>query len=409
MQGFAQERTLNPVEKKLYESVLFSQIESHKYFSYVGSWPTYARFINLIDFSMTSSFESVQILLFLQQAEQFAELPYPEKLADVRERTYRLLKRYINESILTGEPRGSLNFYPFLDPVLHRRGFPSVPRDLAFKVLGYPLSDANVPNDWDCGARTYVLTHERPEMQAWTSHFPNNVSQWVDKGDRPRFELYPWKKPNSGAFLTWAEPDRLENPSSRILDQLNDVDCVVNLNILEALGFAEKKMELAPQTIEAKENSCRLINTLMSEGPRGGIQKCGVYYQRASQVLLSYARATEAMGHQSESNCLASSKNQALQIALQLAKEALRRGSPATRLERGELLISLKTLTSPEKRSPQERKIIQKLSGQIQSELEKSTASQARSMYVYRYRGWNLRFWSPAYDNSLFLYSLVRP
>lgn len=412
LSAVAQTKEMTVLQKKLYQYIVDTQIRNHVYPSYVGSWPTQAKVAHLVDFEMTSSFEVTQILLFLRSISNYVTVPNRSELNDVFNLGYRQLDEYLRESTLTKEPPGSINFYPFLNAEKQMRGYPSRKRDLAFKILGLPIKDADIPNDWDCSARTYVLLHEKPKYSNWASSFADSVGQWVDMGRERIHPTETWKTPDTGSFLTWAEPDMNSQRFSRIPDRVNDVDCVVNLNILEALGISESYQPLPQHTRIAKNNACKMINSVISEGFKGSANRCSPYYNRASQVLLSYVRAFKTL--ENGENCLSSSKQEALKMALDLAKLAIPGAYPHNSIhEKAELVIALKSLVPASDRTPEVNQAIGTLLEQLKKPIQHNgrvaVMKTVDSMYYYYYRSYYIEFWSRAYSNALVLLAMVMP
>ena len=409
-------REMTQTELKLYHFVLSSQIRNHKYDSYLGSWPTVATVENIFDFEMTSSFEIVQILLMLRAIEEAVSIPDEKAYLNAFDLGYRQLDQYLNHNKFFNDPDGSINFYPFLSHQLKIRGYPSVARDLAFRFLGFPMQDLNVPNDLDCSARTFALVHDLPEKLKWSQAFPQTAGKWIDINRRKVHPSEFWKQKDSGAFLTWIEEDSSPGKTSRIIGGVNDVDCVVNLNVLEALGISEQNKEMHESVLQAKENSCKMINKVMFEGINGSIRRCSVYYQRPSQVLHSYSRATVALqSYGVESNCLQISKSHAIRMALELAENQIRFISPKNQvLTKAELVVALKLLIPIDGRPSNSQKILDKLEGHLRSNIryiDRQTAfiPAKDSMYFFKYRNFKIEFWSKAYSTALVLLALTLP
>jgi hypothetical protein len=127
------------------------------------------------------------------------------------------------------------------------------------------------------------------------------------------------------------------------MDLVNDVDCVVNLNILTALSLYENNIDLLPpKTIQAKEDSCRLIHKVISTSQE---EKCGTWYTRPSHFYLAYAKAYKA-----DTFCIQKDKEVILQRAKQRVRYLLKHPGLEAYTEIAEFIIILKSLQEKKQR-----------------------------------------------------------
>jgi hypothetical protein len=127
------------------------------------------------------------------------------------------------------------------------------------------------------------------------------------------------------------------------MDLVNDVDCVVNLNILTALSLYENTIDLLPpRTVEAKEASCSLIHKIIDKKQEG---RCATWYTRPSHFYLAYAKAYKA-----DTFCLQQDKDIILQRAKQRIRYLLQHPDLEAYTEIAEYLIILKSLQGKKER-----------------------------------------------------------
>jgi len=191
------------------------------------------------------------------------------------------------ERILSYRTGDSFNFWPLLPPKTYStniRGFEKIRRPNHF-VINHPTLEAgcNVPNDADDTAVSFTAMRNYNEVRPEKSvEVPKDIGSifapWRDDNRViPHFYNFLTGVTRTGAFMTWLWPERALNPitywpSKRRLYipyGFNDVDCVVNANVLNALA---RYSELDTPGVE---QACEFVNWAFESGHQN---TCGVYY-----------------------------------------------------------------------------------------------------------------------------------
>ncbi|OFZ20264.1 MAG: hypothetical protein A2X94_15435 [Bdellovibrionales bacterium GWB1_55_8] len=207
------------------------------------------------------------------------------------------------ERILSYQNGDSFNFWPLLEPKLYQStdpAFARIRRPNHFPIKYARLeAGCNVYNDADDTAVAFTAMQNynlvRPEnalelpseigpvfsrfrdVNRWTPHFYNLLHRTI----------------NTGAFMTWLEDEKPFRPKSYIPSTnrfylpfgLNDVDCVVNANVLNALARYDEL-----DTPGVKE-ACRYIERAFRKGRQ---KSCGVYYPSPFNAHYVVAKAFDA-------------------------------------------------------------------------------------------------------------------
>lgn len=150
----------------------------------------------------------------------------------------------------------------------------------------------NVSNDADDSAVAFAsmrLNHEMDQGPSPDLGVLADILQWLDEGRVKEDGRDAWKGPNSGAFLTWLKdenlPDdqRFMSPETGVMTfGINNVDCVVNANVLLAMGLADSRNH--PSVLEASA-------TLRLAVERHAWPECGLYYPQKMIFPYSVSRA----------------------------------------------------------------------------------------------------------------------
>ena len=229
------------------------------------------------------------------------------------------------------------------------------------------LKTINIPGDLDTGSQAYMWATER-SSSAYAQDFSDyraaylaQLSQWVDSGrSQQHSNDAGWKSSNSGAFMTWYEPDSINLPGSRIPGGINDVDCVVNLNVLHSLATAATLQEQIPDaTLTGETASCQVIQQMIQNQ---ATDRCAVYY-RQTQVFLAFGRALAG-----GVDCLQSVQDDAGQQAEALSEQLLLSRQTDV-VELIEMTIALKSVYPAPSRSAAVATTIANLEAQLASEL----------------------------------------
>lgn len=329
---------LPPLEAKLYAYIQQSQIKDHPISRYIGTWPSYPKYSGVRkEIPESNSFMTLQTLILLEEVNQDYILPDIDKVYALANQQ---LDTYLTDAQATHEPKGTIAFWPLLqdDDGQWIRSFDIQWYNRSMRIL-------NVGNDFDTSSQAFAwfyLSHQNSRFQ---EGFTQSVSLYTDENrslEHPANQV--WKQKDSGAFLTWAEEEApLKNPN-RIMDLVNDVDCVVNLNILTALSLYENTIsELPPLTLQAKENSCELINNIIINEQE---DNCATWYTRASHFYLAYAKAYKA-----DTFCLEGEHKQIIKRAKKRVKYLLSHPQIKRYTEIAEYIIILKSLVAQKERS----------------------------------------------------------
>ncbi|NRA46205.1 MAG: hypothetical protein HRU09_14725 [Oligoflexales bacterium] len=148
---------------------------------------------------------------------------------------------------------------------------------------------ANIPADADdtavALAHFQVFGPEQAPIELST--LSQSLLSWRDLGRSKEDGRDQWKEGESGAFLTWLKDENLDRDHRFLEPELgvmplgvNNVDCVVNANVLFALGLAKLGRE-ADESITASSQ-------LMLKAAAGKHwPQCGLYYPQ--KMLFPYA------------------------------------------------------------------------------------------------------------------------
>lgn len=328
---------LPPLEEKLYDFIQQNQIREHPIDRYIGTWPSYPKYSGVRkEIPESNSFMTLQTLILLHEIDQDYILPGLDKI--VHSANEQILQ-YVDDAKQTGEPAGTVAFWPLIktDEEKWIRSFDTQWYNTTMRIL-------DVGNDFDTSSQAFVWLYMSDQRREFLDGFVHSVGRYRDTDRSNEHPLnLSWKKSDSGAFLTWAEEEAPGKPVNRIMDLVNDVDCVVNLNILTALSLYENTIDrLPPLTLQAKEASCSLIHEVIDKREE---QNCGTWYTRPSHFYLAYAKA-----YQADTFCIQHDKKSILQRAKQRARYLLAHPDLKAYTETAEYIIILKSLQAKEQR-----------------------------------------------------------
>lgn len=328
---------LPPLENKLYAFIQETQFKAHPISRYIGTWPSYPKYSGVRkEIPESNSFMTLQTLLLLHEVNQDYLLPDLEKIVDPANKQ---ILRYIDDAKKTDEAEGTISFWPLIqtDEGKWIRSFDTQWYNSTMRIL-------DVGNDFDTSSQAFVWLYASNQNREFLDSFVHSVNRYIDHNRSLEHPLnLLWKKPGSGAFLTWAEQEAPANPVNRIMDLVNDVDCVVNLNILTSLSLYENNLDALPaKTMQAKEAACTLTHQVIANAQE---QRCGTWYTRPSHFYLAYAKAYKA-----DTYCIQKDKDIIVQRAKQRARYLLEHPRLRAYTEIAEYIIILKSLQDKRER-----------------------------------------------------------
>jgi len=323
---------LPPLEQKLFTFIKQTQITEHERQRYRGTWPTYPKYSGVRkEIPESNSFMTLQTIVLLEQVNQDYELQGVDAVFSLADEQ---IQKYVTDASQTNEVNGTISFWPLIqtDDGEWIRSFDTMWYNRSMRIL-------NVGNDFDSSSQAFAWFYMRNQNREFLDAFVQSVSLYVDEdrqGEHPLNEV--WKSKDSGAFLTWAETEAPEQPINRIMDLVNDVDCVVNLNILTSLSYYENYLDPLPkETAKARDRSCKLIQEVIQNEEE---DRCGTWYTRPSHFYLAFAKA-----YQADTFCLSDEKEEIFRRTKARAKYLLKHPKMRAYTEIAELLITLKSLT----------------------------------------------------------------
>ena len=344
---FAQEQ-LPPLELKLYKFIQRNQIQEHTLPRYIGTWPSYPKYNGLRkEIPESNAFMTLQTLILLHEVNLDYQLPQLNKINDLANKQ---ISHYIDDAAKTNEEKGTIAFWPLIstDEGKLIRSFDTQWYNTSMRIL-------DVGNDFDTSSQAFIWLYLTKQNRTFLDSFVDTVSKYTDKNRTLEHPLNrQWKDKDTGAFLTWAEEEAPHKPINRIMDLVNDVDCVVNLNVIGALSLYENNLNaLSLKTMQAKEKSCQLTHEIIQMNKE---DRCATWYTRASHFYLSYAKAYKA-----DTFCLEEDKKLVLSRAKKRASYLLEHKGLRNFTEVAEYLIILKSLKPKKSRGYFYSKMLQAL------------------------------------------------
>jgi hypothetical protein len=389
---------LSSFDAKIYKGIVSTQLKRSTVPRAEGGWAIYSKLQGQYFSAEANSFQVSKELLALSEVNRTVELPGFDQVAKMANST---LRTYLSDARETKEPAGTLAYFPIMDHSTGRRG---VPNPIATMVPAF-----NVPDDFDSSSQAFLWFNRSGQQSAYQDAFVSTVAKYRDVNRSTQHSNDNlWKSPGSGAFMTWAERDTSVPLGNRIFRGINDVDCVVDLNVLTALATYKQNHTLPSATAQGEEATCKLI---VSAVKNGSVPKCGVYYDRSSEFWISFANAKVA-----GTTCLDPAVSQ---VEASMIKRGLVLANPKTQVtnatEVAEIIVALKKLIPADQRSANVQKLLVNLENRLRS-LFQVTASGAAfpttedSQFIVR--GFNLirlDWYSPSYTSALALLALTLP
>lgn len=335
--GLWAKQSLPPFESKLYAFIQKDQIKSHPIQRYIGTWPSYPKYTGARkEIPESNAFMTLQTIILLHEINQDYTLP---NLQTLFTSANDQIMNYVHDAQKTDETKGTIAFWPLIQTEEGKwiRSFDTQWYNTSMRIL-------NVGNDFDTSSQAFVWFYLTQQQPAFLNDFVHSVADYTDTNRSLEHPLNrQWKSKETGAFLTWAEEEAPHQPINRIMDLVNDVDCVANVNILTALSLYENTVQELPiQTLQAKEAACRLTQEVIHLEKE---HECATWYTRASHFYLAYAKAYKA-----ETFCLQPEKELVLKRAKKRASYLLENPRSKTYTEIAEHIIILKSLVNREKR-----------------------------------------------------------
>jgi len=323
---------LTSVEEKLYNYIKKTQIKQHHISRYIGTWPTYPKYSGArVEIAESNSFMTLQTIVLLKQVNEVYKL---EGVKNIFSLANKQIQNYVDDAKKTDEIKGTISFWPLIktDEGKFIRSFDTKWYNSSMRIL-------NIGNDFDTSSQAFSWFYMTNTHKDFLDNFVKNVTLHVDKDRKnEHFSNTKWKGKDSGAFLTWAEDEAPKKSNNRIMDLVNDVDCVVNLNILTALSNYENHIDsLPPKTQSTRENSCHLIKNVIKNHKE---DICGTWYTRESHFYLAFAKAYKA-----DTFCIADEKDEVLKRAKRKARELLNHPRLKAYTEIAEYIIIIKDLS----------------------------------------------------------------
>jgi hypothetical protein len=390
--------SLPPLELKLWNYIKEQQVGHHKNVRYIGGWPTYSRIKRtFFRFKESNSFLPAQLLIALSEVDQSYTLP---GVQEVLKRANQNFDRYLDDAILTNEPAGTISYWPLLRTKKGKQI-----RSFTTRMPFRWIKALNLPNDLDASSQAFMWFYLSGQHSDYLDSFAKTVGDYLDidrsvihKNDRK------WKGEESSGILTWAEPDRVDNSKSRIYAGVNDVDCVVNLNVLTALSTYQNKIApVAAKSQYGMEASCRLLNHAVKEGRTN---RCAVWYDRHSQFYSSYAKAVVA-----GTSCLDHSLPLAKSKVLKMATYLLSNKGRGRYTEIAEYISIIKRLWPPADRDLSTDRLLielkKKLIRGIKIKGNQAYVKSKDSLFTAKVFGLRANWYSKSYSTMLALEALL--
>ncbi len=393
---------LPELEAKMWHFLETTQIKDNAVIRTKGSWPSFSRFkATNIKSLESNSFVTTQTLLAIKNISDIYQLPNFE---NITEEANSFLDLYLEDAQKSNELPGTIAYWPLIQTP-SGKWIRSFSADIPYRYL----KAFNVPNDLDASANVYMWFLKEQKHPDYLLSFEKTVGMFTDSNRRVQYKNdFLWKPANSNAFLTWVDRDRAEDENSRIFQGVNDVDCVVNLNILTALISHQSLLgKLSGSTLEGFEQSCQLINqTIANRNTRS----CEVWYNRSSQFFTAYAKA---MYHQEKNVCLSSSMANAKLQVLEFSQSLLLRPQTKNYTELAEYISVLKKLWPIDIRSQKIKSLIKALEIRLKKGISVNSriafVSSLDSLFIAKLGPITIEWYSPQFSTAVALEALLLP
>ncbi len=390
------------LEEKMWRFLRETQVRDQKIIRTKGGWPSFSRFRGTqIKSQESNSFVTIQLLVALSNIESSYEL---EGFKESAIAANIFLDQYLADSRLTNEPAGTMAYWPLIKTPSGK-----FIRSFSTSFIYRNLAAFNIPNDLDVSANYFQWIFRQNSHLNFQHDFAKTSGEYLDLAPRAQYSNdKKWKSPDSGAFLTWVEADKNKFNGTRIFGGINDVDCVVNLNILTALlTYQNHRGELSPETANGLIASCKLINEAIINH---NTDICGVWYDRQSQFYTAYAKAYLA---QEKNDCLNDSLISAQKEILNLADSALTDVIFINYTNIAEIMTSLKKLWPLVNRPIEIQNLLQKLTTLLKQGIlvEKSRAyvKSTDSLFKAQLGPITVDWYSPQFSTAIALEALLLP
>ena len=345
-------QALPPLEEKLYTFIQNNQIKEHPIARYIGTWPSYPKYTGARkEIPESNSFMTIQTIILLHEINQNYTL---DGVEEIFESANKQILHYVNDADQTDETKGTIAFWPLIqtDEGKWIRSFDTQWYNTSMRIL-------NVGNDFDTSSQAFVWFYLTKQQQGFLDDFVLSVSKYTDTNRSLEHPLNTqWKSKDTGAFLTWAEEEAPSKPINRIMDLVNDVDCVANVNILTSLSLYENTIkELPLETLQAKEAACKLTHELILSEKE---DRCATWYTRGSHFYLAYAKAYKA-----DTFCLEPDKELIVKRVKKRASYLLDNPRSKDYTEIAEHIIVLKSLVEKKRRGHFFKKLLRTLESKL--------------------------------------------
>lgn len=315
-------------------------------------------------FQDVNAFVALHTMITLREINELLPIPQIENIKDV----FAIqLSKYFEDAHLLLPRSGTINFWPRIytlgDGWVHH----FTTDDALRKATGIP----DLRNDFDDSALA----------AAWLVLQESKVSEdFIDASSLMTDKV-------SGGFLTWLSP----------LGTKNNVDCVVNINVLQAYALHEKmNFSLAPLAREAKLHSLNYLQNIVA---RDGTHNCATFYDRSSQFYVALARLFHRDPSYLNGFYDEAIKDLEAKILVHLQSDN------ATELS--EYLLALKLMTQTQRTCEQEQ-VIESLTEKVLNKIE-TNGSMAYVKSGSQFRGQHLHWYSDAMSTAFALHALIEP
>jgi hypothetical protein len=387
----------------MWNFLLDTQVRDNKIVRTKGGWPSFSRFRGTnIQSQESNSFVTSQLLVAISSIEKNYELP---GFTAASNEANQFLDLFLEDAKKTNEPDGTMAYWPLLQTASGKwiRSFST----------SFPynrLKPFNVPNDLDVSANYFIwIYNNNNNHPEFFEAFEKTAGDYTDSSRSLHHKNdLNWKKKNSGAFLTWIDPDKSEDPQTRIYRGINDVDCVVNLNVLSALLTYKNKLGvLSSKTEHAYKDSCKLINEAVANKKTS---VCAVWYDRSSQFYTAYAKAFSAQGNL---ECLNDSLEAAKVDVLEKARDSLTHFESGNYTQIAEYITLMKKLWKPESRGSNVRHMLEQLADKLREGIvvtnNHAYVSSTDSLFITKLGPVTVDWYSQQFSTAIALEAMLLP
>lgn len=386
----------------MWNFLIDTQVQDNKIVRTKGGWPSFSRFRGTsIQSQESNSFVTSQLLVAISIVEKQFEFPGFEEASLMAN---EFLDTFLDDTKKTNEPSGTIAYWPLLKTPSGK-----FIRSFSIKFPYRILKPFNVPNDLDASANYFMWLYHNKTHFDYLDSFEKTSGHYLDLGRKVQYANdLQWKTNNSGAFLTWVDEDVINNSASRIYKGINDVDCVVNLNILTALLTYQNHLgNLSIDSDTGVKASCKLINnTVLAKKT----ELCGVWYDRSSQFYTAYTKTYLA---QENIQCLDESLEAAKDDVLAKSEASLGQLSSGQYTKLAEYITVIKKLWAPNQRTNRVNKLLQKLKIKLLEGItikgHHAYVRSTDSLFISRLSFITVEWYSPQFSTAVALEALLLP